>query len=379
VAVDSVASDHTEVRDHAACRRYFAKFEKIIGHLRSAIADEPLEHGMRGPVAGRQTKVLEGYLNCLGNTFTALSYKHLVTGLVSNQLPKALEIDRRESGFPVFSELLQMANDAAQTATHLDTLPSKMSLKAEMVDHILRQQEHPRDLQYAMSQRVYYERLRDGPLFLTQNHAQIFWLANTRDGRRNYMIHWAAYDSQTNLPTVYILVLEDSGSLALGPDEKRWPRLQSHLSAQSISGLKLLTIAQGIDQDFRDIHPKVLRRIRLGPMYSHTFTNQTGPLRDILAEADGEPGLDWIFGWTVETLISKGTETKSTGLFGSTNIEIFDLDPARRATDAGATRVETALMLPLSAYQILADQYRDAFKGTRKYVVGPQGTVIAET
>jgi hypothetical protein len=53
-----------------------------------------------------------------------------------------------------------------------------------------------------------------------------------------------------------------------------------------MAGLKLLTIAKGFDQDFDDLHPKSLKRIHVGPMYSSAYTEQSGPLRRVLAEAE---------------------------------------------------------------------------------------------
>ena len=79
--------------------------------------------------------------------------------------------------------------------------------------------------------------------------------------------------------------LEDSGRTPLAKDERRWPEVQAHLMGQALGGLKLLTIARGIDEAFDDIHPKRLRRLHVGPMYSHAYTSQSGPIRDVLAEA----------------------------------------------------------------------------------------------
>ena len=117
-------------------------------------------------------------------------------------------------------------------------------------------------------------------------------------GQRRYIVHWATYDSKTNVPVVYLMVLDDTGSRALPTDERRWPRVQDALMAQSLSELKLLTIAKGFDEDFDNLHPKSLRRFHLGPMHSHAFTEQHGPIRNVLAEALGEEGLDWALAWT---------------------------------------------------------------------------------
>ena len=372
--------DSGEVSDHEDCRRYFGKFERIIGHLHRIAVDEvgPASDGSSEKLVQLEVEVVEGYLACLANSLTALSTKYLLTGIVSNKLPAKLEIDRAESGFPVFRELLQMANDLVQADRHLESLPSQERLKSEIVDQILQSRTIPRDLQFALSQRIYYEILRDKPLFLAQSDPQLVWLGKVAGQPRRYLIHWAVYDSQTNLPIIYIMGIEESGEGALNLDERRWSRAQEHLLAQSLSSLKLLTIATGFDKDFEDIHPKYLKRILLGPMYSNTFTRQHDSLRAILADAEGTPGQDWLFVWTTETLLSKSTKRTRSGLFGEVMQEIYELDHIDADLfDSGATRIERSIILPDRPYQTLVDREPAALKGVKRYVVGQDGTVLS--
>ncbi|MEC9402266.1 MAG: hypothetical protein VX374_07070, partial [Pseudomonadota bacterium] len=278
--------DHRTLEEAHETRRYFAKFERIISHLQG-VAESVINENT---ALASEIPVLKEYLEALSGTFTALSYKYLLAGRVSDMLPSLLNIDRQDSGFPIYQELLQMANDAMQADKHLRSLPAMRELKLEMVNHILREQSSPTNLQFAASQRQYYEELAKGDLFWARNDPRLAWMGNVVDNRRLYRVHWAVYDSQQNIPLIYILDLEDSGKWPLAKDERRWPRVQSHLTAQSSASLKLVTIARGFDRDFDDLHPKRLRRFFLGPMYSHTFTQQSGPLRDVLAEAAGRPG-----------------------------------------------------------------------------------------
>jgi hypothetical protein len=372
----SNAHDHQPLPDAAATRRYFAKFERIIAHLHDVTAST---HEREGPLAVAQIEIVKAYLGALANTFTALSYKHLMAQSVSNALPQQLEIDRRNSGFPVYREFLQMANDMAQIVRHLDSMPDRETLRSEMVDHILTERTTPRRLQFAMSQRIYFELLRDHAMYFAQNHPQVIWLEKTGSDRHrgHFLIHWSVYDSQESLPAIYFMVVEDSGGVPLPRDERRWPAVQSHLLAQSISALKLVTIATGFDKDFDDLHPKFLRRIHVGPMYSHVFTEQKGPLRDVLAEAAGEPGLDWALAWTTETLVSAKTERHSTGLFSEVEREVYQLDYyGLTAAETGASRVDRSLILPYHPYQVLADRDPPGLRDVRKYVVGPEGALV---
>ena len=289
-----------------------------------------------------------------------------------------MSIDKTESGFPVFGEVLQMASDATQAKKHLKSLPAQDRLKKDMVNHILTQRSSPTQLQYAMSQRIYYECLAEENLFLTQNHPQIVWVGkDMNSGRRSYLVHWAAYDSQTNLPAIYLMELEDTASRALPHDERRWPRVQSHLMAQAVSGLKLLTIAKGFDTDFDTLHPKLLRRFHLGPMYSHDFTEQHGPIRDVLADASHQEGSDWALAWTVESLLSEDTMVEKTGIFKTATRQIYKLDKFLGGAESGATETQRAVILPHRAYQVLEEKNAQAFQGTRKYVVGENTKILS--
>ena len=370
--------DHRTLEEAHETRRYFAKFERIISHLQG-VAENVISENT---ALESEIPVLKEYLEALSGTFTALSYKYLLAGRVSDMLPSLLNIDRQDSGFPIYQELLQMANDAMQADKHLRSLPAMRELKLEMVNHILREQSSPTNLQFAASQRQYYEELARGTLFWARNDPRLAWMGNVADNRRLYRLHWAVYDSQQNFPLIYILDLEDSGKWPLAKDERRWPRVQSHLTAQSSASLKLVTIARGFDRDFDDLHPKRLRRFFLGPMYSHTFTQQSGPLRDVLAEAAGRPGEDWALAWTTETLVASGSEFESAGFFSSVERQIYQLDPLSALNPAsqdmaGHTHQQRSLILPQRPYQILEERDPPGFANIRKYVVSPSGKILS--
>jgi hypothetical protein len=370
--------DHRTLEEAHETRRYFAKFERIISHLQG-VAESVINENTALPA---EIPILKEYLEALSGTFTALSYKYLLAGRVSDMLPSLLNIDRQDSGFPIYQELLQMANDAMQADKHLRSLPTMRELKLEMVNHILREQSSPTNLQFAASQRQYYEELAKGALFWARNDPRLAWMGNVADNRRLYRLHWAVYDSQQNIPLIYILDLEDSGKRPLAKDERRWPRVQSHLTAQSAASLKLVTIARGFDRDFDDLHPKRLRRFFLGPMYSHTFTQQSGPLRDVLAEVAGKPGEDWALAWTTETLVASGSEFESAGFFSSVERQIYQLDPLSAQSPAsqdvaGHSHQQRSLILPQRPYQVLEERNPPGFANIRKYAVSPSGKILS--
>ena len=367
-----LTTDHKELDDDLAARRYFAKFGRITGMLIGVAGEMEAERSL-SPL---DSDVLEGYVGAIAASFRALSLKYLVSGRLQGVGQKHLTIDFHESGFPVFQEIVTMANDAAQAALHLQGLPEAAKLKDEMVKVIVGERKVPVQLQYALSQRLYYEALVTGGLYFAQMHPRAQWLADLEGGRRRFMVHWGVYDSQMNVPVVYLMEVEDSGPRALPKDEGRWPAVQAHLLAQSVGGLKLLTIAKGFDTDFGDLHPKRLRRVYLGPMYSQAFTMQTGPIREVLEGARAADGDDWALAWTVEELESDRVELDK-GWFSSVEREVFKLDPfAGRGVDTGATRVTRSLILPERPFQVLAEKDPEGFRAVRKYVVGREGRVM---
>ncbi|WP_299848922.1 hypothetical protein [uncultured Roseovarius sp.] len=364
--------DHAGLTDLFASRRYFRKFDRITGYLTRVAA---VMQGA-GDLTKNEVEILTGYVQGLSYTFRALSMKYLLAGRDKVHGTGALTMDTLESGFPVFNELLVMANDAQQAGKHLSNMPGPETLKKQMVNQIIGERQIPTRLQFALSQRLYYEELQRGHLFWAQNDPQIVWLEGL-DDRRRYLVHWATYDSQVNLPTIYLMEVEDDGGTPLARDQHRWPEVQAHLMAQSLGGLKLLTIAKGFDEAFDDLHPKRLRRLHLGPMYSHTYTRQSGPLRDVLAEARAPEGQDWALAWTDEVLESERVQEERSGWFGTVEREVFALDPfSGRGVDTGATRTERAIILPERPYQVLAERNPPGFASVVKYVVSPGGRVL---
>ncbi len=365
---DQLTSDHAELYDPVIARRYFAKFDRITQHL-VRVASEIEEEGR---LTRTETRVLDRYLAAISATFRALNYKYLMTGRADGA-PK-LTFDRHESGFPIAQELMTMAVDAAQAGKHLAGMASEAELKDRMVRQIVRDLMVPTALQFALSQRLYYEALAQGGLFLTRNDPDAQFIEDRGD-RRHFLIHWAIYDTQANLPVVYLMDAEDSGRKPLPNDDRRWPLVSQGIMAQSVGGLKLLTIAQGFDKDFEGFHPKRLRRITLGPMHSKDFTLQSGPISTVLANADAPDGEDWALVWTVEDLVSDREEDVKDGWFSTANRQIWKLDPLLGA-ETGTTRTERMVILPERPFQAMVDLNAPGLRDVRKFVVGAGGQIL---
>ena len=365
------------IDDPESRRSYFRTFVDIIARCRASPV-ELIASERKGALTLLERTGIDDFLDRLRTSFAALSarYRRVQPG---GNAAAGLTIDRSDSGYPVFQEILQLGIDLGEARQVLTSLPTRRALKADILEEVLTRGTLPRKLQAQMSRRIYCEILAERPPFLTVNQPDLMQVGERRAERPAYMVRWAVYDSHRNMPNIYLLGLEDSGDQLLQSDEKRWQRLVEHLTAQSLSTLKLLTIARGIDKDFPDIHPKRLRRIHFGPMYSNRYTRHADVVQDLLSEPEPGSEQDWIFCWTVETLRSKGTTTASSGLFGSTKSEDFEIDVhAHDEMEAGASKVERGMILPYRPYQRLVERDSPLLRRIRKYVVGPDGLVLKQ-
>ncbi|MEM7076400.1 MAG: hypothetical protein AAF484_15010 [Pseudomonadota bacterium] len=366
------AQDQSALTDTFASCRYFATFERITAHLLRVASVMQADGDLSRP----EIEALSGYVQGLSYSFRALSMKYLLAGRDTGQFFGSLSLDAAGSGFPLHSEFLVMANDAAQAARHLRDLPGPETLRREMVEQIISEREIPTRLQFALSQRFYYEELERGHLFWAQNDPELVWLSGLEE-RRRYLLHWAVYDSQVNLPTLYLMEVEDSGRTPLARDDRRWPQVQAHLMGQSLGGLKLLTIARGFDESFDRLHPKRLRRFHVGPFYSDAHTRQSGPLRSVLSAARAPEDQDWALAWTEERLDSERSRSERAGWFGAVQREVFALDPyGAQGAESGASDIRKAVILPERPYQVLTERAPPGFAAVTTYVVSRGGRVL---
>jgi hypothetical protein len=110
-------------------------------------------------------------------------------------------------------------------------------------------------------------------------------------------------------------------------------------------------------------------------MYSHDFTLQSGPISQVLANAQAADGSDWALVWTVEDLVSDREEETKDGWFSTRPQQVYRLDPFLGA-ETGATKTERMVILPETPYQVLAELNPPGLRDLRKFVVGEGGRII---
>ena len=366
-----------------AVKHYFTAIDAALAGLDVYLREEdsPLyKHELTG-------KILAGYILRLRHSFEA--WRNRIA------FAERFRINQAESGYPVFQIVLDLDSDAKDAERRLTQMPDGAALRQEMVDYILLKKQFPAASQRSMAERLYLEEVMQGDVF--QPHIlpeTVKVSANQTSGRPYYVTHWGAFDGSANLPLVYIAVIEDStaemsksllhkkgvvkddldivfpvGGL-LNPELAH--QFDDFAEKNSGYGLTLSTIAQNMDKDFPDLHPKQLRRIVMGPFYSAGVTSH-GKVVEKILETVSKPENAWMLTWTVQVLDSISETPGHRGLWSSTpavqtyHVDTDDLEAVRQ----GVTSYEKHALVPHEAYQaIYASGKRDEiFEGYHTHVV----------
>lgn len=311
-------------------------------------------------------------------------------------------ISRADSGFPVFQNVLELENDKKDAKARLAAIPPAEALRGEMADFILRSRDFPHDLQRSMAERVYLETVEKGEVFspfLLPETIRV--CVNPKTMRPFYVVHWGAFDGASNLPLVYMAVIEDSSEdmveALVGKDGKLNPavkiplpvggllnpvlarRFDDFAARNSAYSLSPVTIATSLDQDFPELHPKQLRRFVLGPFYTAGITEHNQKVADVLGSVR-RPEDAWLLTWTLQEVFSVAEKPGKRGLWSSEpareefHINTDDLE----ATRQGVSHYEQHALVPHEAYQALyaSGEASRIFTGFQTHILS-NGQVIS--
>lgn len=379
----------TPASDPAA--QYFTTIAAALDGLEIFMRDDrsPLyRHGIVAAIAAEYIGKLENSFLCWRNKLGFMD---------------KFRIQRADSGFPVFQNVLELENDRRQADDRLSKIPQPDELRNEMADFILRHKAFPEALQRTMAERLYLEEVRSGNIFGPFSLAQTSKVSvNPNNGRPYYLVHWASFDGLANLPLVYMATIEDSTDaivrqlvvdgnklnervdIPLPVDGLLNPELAHAFDAftekNSAYSLSPATIANNMDKDFANLHPKQLRRLVLGPFYSAGVTENNPIVAEVLSKVR-KPENAWLLTWTIQEIYSKAEKPGRRGLWSSEQasqefyINTDDLEAARM----GVSAYEKHALIPHEAYQALyaAGEAQKIFGGYKVHILS-KGQVISD-
>lgn len=364
-------ADFQKIESNEATRTYFERFRHI-GRMLESISER--EAGEKSNDIDDQ--IILSHIRKLNKTLIALQAKYWFNGEMSHRQQSIFMIDTSDSGFPLRKEITEMSNDKLRADDILAELPTEQDIKNSILDYALSQKRVNKDLQYDLGMRMYYQLLKDNDLFMQSNPPVFMAASDSHNGNSRYVAHWSVYDVKKNIPNIYVMVFEYSGKGGIEENPEIFEQLITSIINNSSSELKLLTIGMNLDKEFPLLHPKSLKRVHVGPVYNNGITKHNDSIQSILDNVKGEKN-NWVFGWSVETLLSRGHKRAKTGMFGDQQEEIFHVDSGDYAAfDAGATEIDQSMIIPYDVYQALADAKNNPLNQVNKYVVNDHGDVI---
>jgi hypothetical protein len=319
------------VAEAPRARVYFAQLRRALGALQHEVEQET-------PITNAERSAVAGFVARLRRTLEALALRHFFPR------PGAeLRIDTTDSGFFHWSLLLELGADVEGRAAALAKLPDKQELKRRMLEQIVRYSLHPAELQAELMRRIYLESLDEGDVFRPFLPGPLAKVGGADDAA-SWLWSFASYDRALNRPFLYLVYFEWAGKpLEEGSDA--FAELCAAAERAALGRSSLLVVSRSLDEALPSLRPRIVKRIVLGPFWSHAFTGSEGPLGPLFATL----GDRWPFALRCEAelLISERETRVGAGWLSKGRLrQVFWLSEDTDLAARGVSQLERRLILP---------------------------------
>jgi hypothetical protein len=207
---------------------------------------------------------------------------------------RLLWVDLSDSGFPNAQDIGNLSVDLIKRQERLRDLMPVSMLKHIALDRMMKEQVDPANELWQIAERSYLEMLEPDKLFLPFNMVASDIAVRPNKSRRdprNYSCSWSCYDFRTNRPYVHLLTFEQDNDER--PLEKGGPNQLKLLEVLQAEGSRVPDVgilAMSIDNALETIHPKILKRVGFGPLYTASLLEKETafPQDDTLLEPPSE-------------------------------------------------------------------------------------------
>lgn len=210
-----------------------------------------------------EASIVPGFLRKLLYTIEVLRVKYTY----GSEYNRSLWVDLTDSGFPNSQEITSIMQDLLTRKERLRALPAKTITKNILLDALLLRHEAPRELLWQLSEREYLEMLIEEKLFLSFTPGDMV-LRGEDQKCRNYIYSWACYDFRSNRPYIHLMTFDqDKGKQPLEEKGTTYYEFLQVVKGEGSRAPDVAIIAIGIDEALESIHPKIVKRLSLGPLY----------------------------------------------------------------------------------------------------------------
>lgn len=322
----------------------------------------------RDKEAVEEHRIVLQYLKKLVYTFDLLRWKYLF-----NTSDK-LKIDKSDSGFVNFYEISQIETDLRKDAEPLDSQDAGISLKERILVSLLQKGKDPEELLAEMAATEYRKRLIREELFLFFNEGKLSRKDDDHSEKRKYFFYWGCYDKKSNMPYIYLLDFEQDKEVpGLDANEETLSEFMNVIRSEGSRAPAAGIVAMAIDQRLEHIHPKMLKRLCIGPIYSKSFSVDLDDEIHNFLDA-GDKGRRFVFHLTEQFVFSIGQSIiKDQQLLGEiikgerVRERFFipkpgDIDEYaafNELEEQKASLIRKTVIMPYKLHQHLKDVYKD--------------------
>lgn len=174
-----------------------------------------------------------------------------------------MKVDLTNSGFPNYLEFRYLFNDLSLRDNYINKLKDVSQLQNEFLDQLLRKKEPVRkDKLFQAASIVYYTSVEQKFIFNRFVQGKII---NAPSGSQaKYMISWSFYDVSHNRPFICFMYFDYDGK---DPDKEK-EEIYEILKTVADREMTIDTMAYSIDKRLKDVKPKTIKRIDLGPFHN---------------------------------------------------------------------------------------------------------------
>lgn len=325
------ALDRSILEDKDAYATYFREISALFSLVMESINEKTTDENF-------ERTIIQDYLQRFLHTLELLRMRYLYDEEMR------MKIDLTDSCFPNFLELKNIDTDSWDPDKLLQSVPPESVLKQSIVDFIFKQKAVPQKLLKQLGKRKYAEALEKKQPFHSFNDGKYSQLQQKGD-LPTYLYHWAMFDSKSNRPFVYIMLFDhESADTEFFKDTELMKNLRDYIRKSSSFQVPLRVLASDIDHQFNSIHPKIIKRIEIGPFYGH-MAKDKHPFTHML-KTQFDPS-DWIVEFTTELIFSVG-QRRAGGFLSSGDLrEIFFIDEtSKECIDRNVSKVLRYMIAP---------------------------------
>lgn len=174
-----------------------------------------------------------------------------------------MKVDLTNSGFPNYLEFRYLFNDLSLRENYLNKLKDVSELQNEFLDQLLRKKEPvKKDKLFQAASIVYYTSVEQKFIFNRFVQGKIIEASAGSQGE--YMISWSFYDVSHNRPFICFMYFNYDGKDPNNEKEEIYEVLKTVADRE----MAIDTMAYSIDKRLKDVNPKHIKRIDLGPFHN---------------------------------------------------------------------------------------------------------------